>query len=432
MVRYAQRMRKGGKFWLFFALLGCASKSGPPTESRIAVAAPEVPKVALTPFNPPAPPVAEPARPIRILIGGDLLPHTPLRPPEKIRDALQKISPLLQEADASVGNFETAIADPKEREWMRYSASPEWVGELAAAHFRAVSVANNHACDYQTRGVEDTLSSVEKAGILSIGGDAEDPWQPRTLFERDGMRVCAVGWTTLMNGGNDSSCARSGKIAMARPNAEGTKRAAKAVFQAKKAGCNAVVAIIHGGEEYEPQTNEVMRQARRVAEVGADAVVVHHPHVPSPVEVITTMDQRRVPVFASVGNLVTNQGESWVPYMPPHFKGNRRYVARNGWTRLGVVADFSFTSKRLPHREGAPSKRFGIEHTSELSWGYHLVWIENDHPERPFDPYPAISTRLLDPVQDRKIIDRLSSDKEGPLALFDDPCWIEAKGGKCR
>ncbi len=431
MVRWRYLAGKKGAFALSFLLLSCASKNGGPRgEAQIAVAAPELPKVALTPLTPPP----APARPVRILVGGDLLPHTPLRPPEKIRDALQKISPLLHEADASIGNFETAIADPKEHEWMRYSASPEWVDELAAAHFRAVSVANNHACDYQTRGVDDTLASIEKAGILSIGGDPENPWQPRVLFERDGIQVCAVGWTTLMNGGNESSCARSGKIAMARATTEGTKRAALAVFQAKKGGCDAVIAIVHGGDEYEPQTNEVMRQARRVAEVGADAVVVHHPHVPSPVEVVTTMDRRRVPIFASVGNLVTNQGESWVPYMPPHFKGNRRYVARNGWTRLGVVADFSFTSKRsaAANPPGASKKRFAIENTSELTWGYHLIWIENDHPERPFDPYPAISTRLLDPVGDRKIIERLSSDKEGPLALFDDPCWIEGKGGKCR
>ncbi len=38
---------------------------------------------------------------------------------------------------------------------------------------------------------------------------------------------------------------------------------------------------------------------------------------------------------------------------------------------------------------------------------------------------PKIAARLLDPDKDRAVIDKLSEDTKGPLALFTDPCWTE-------
>jgi len=44
---------------------------------------------------------------------------------------------------------------------------------------------------------------------------------------------------------------------------------------------------------------------------------------------------------------------------------------------------------------------------------------------------PKIEARLLDPVRDQAIIERLGVDEEGPTALFRDPCWMEATGKRC-
>ena len=54
-------------------------------------------------------------------------------------------------------------------------------------------------------------------------------------------------------------------------------------------------------------------------------------------EVLATPDGRRVPIFESVGNLVSNQGESWKPaYLP--VRKDRHVISLNAWTRLGVLA----------------------------------------------------------------------------------------------
>jgi poly-gamma-glutamate synthesis protein (capsule biosynthesis protein) len=149
--------------------------------------------------------------------------------------------------------------------------------------------------------------------------------------------------------------------------------------------------------------------ARQAADAGADAVVMHHPHVASPVLVHKTKDGRAIPIFASVGNLVSNQGESWKPPMFPVLRENRRLVCVNGWTRLGVLADLAFDFKDAPAR---------------LTWGVHLLWTDNEHAEDK-SPTPKITTRLLDVDKDDEIVSRLSDDDAGPVDLFDDPCWVE-------
>jgi hypothetical protein len=115
-------------------------------------------------------------------------------------------------------------------------------------------------------------------------------------------------------------------------------------------------------------------------------------------------------VFASVGNLVSNQGESWKPSMFPVMRDNRRLVCVNGWTRLGVLADLAFDFHRA---------------TMRLEWGFHLTWTDNEHAEDRAAPVPRIATRLLDPDGDAPIVARLEEDTVGPVELFADPCWIE-------
>jgi poly-gamma-glutamate synthesis protein (capsule biosynthesis protein) len=156
-----------------------------------------------------------------------------------------------------------------------------------------------------------------------------------------------------------------------------------------------------------------MDQAAHAAEAGADAVVIHHPHVPSPIVLHPTKDGRTVPIFASVGNLVTNQGESWKPPMFPVMPDNRRLVCVNGWTRLGVLADLAFKFDKG---------------TTTLEWHSHLVWVDNEHADDRNVMVPHITARLLDPEKDRGIVERLSDDRRGPIGLFDDPCWSERAG----
>jgi poly-gamma-glutamate synthesis protein (capsule biosynthesis protein) len=370
---------------------------------------------------------------IRVLIGGDVLPHRPsLSTPSRVTQALAPLASLLSGADIAVANYETSTGDPHffgQGKNMSLAAPPDWMGEIAHANLRALTVANNHACDLGKSGLEATLAAARSFDVVALGGDDVDPWRAAVLEEKGGRRVCAVAWTTIVNGGG--SCKRSGKLAIAGLDRKGSARIEHAIQGARADGCDAVVAILHGGREYAPQIWGPKQQARRAAEAGADAVVIHHPHVPSPVDVVTTPDGRRVPIFESVGNLVSNQGESWEPSYPP--ESPRHLVSLNAWTRLGVLADLEWT---WPATTDAPSTAAagGASPTRAhpaLSWGYHLVWTDNDHVAHKSDPVPNIEVRPLDPTADHLLIERLATDERGPKGILFDDCWLEASKKRC-
>lgn len=400
------------------ALAGCSAKSrdgraaGTESSGGASTSA-----GADVPFGPPRPPPLD--RALRVIVGGDLLPHRPsLIAPAAVRTALAPLASLFGKADAVVANYEAATGDVDPKAFrLAYAAPRGWLEELPKAGIQAVTVANNHACDLGEAGLEATLDGASKSGLIAIGADTTDAWAPRVLVEQGGKRVCAVAWTTLSN--SEGGCSRSRRLAVAPLSGQGKQRIDRALARAR-ARCDATIAIFHGGEEYAPQTTLVMDQAAHAAEAGADAVVVHHPHIASPVVMHTTKDGRSVPLFASVGNLVTNQGESWKPPMFPVLSENRHLVCVNGWTRLGVLADLSFTFDK--------NVEAGADRHARLDWGMHLLWIDNEHADDRTVTMPKIAARLLEPLADQAIIARLSDDARGPRALFSDPCWFERDG----
>ncbi len=386
---------------------GCAERAvaaSTGADASVADAAVTVAQDA-APFEPP------PAGPLRVLVAGDLIPHRPaLAAPESIKNALAPMAPLFGTADAVVANYEAATGDVDPNAFrLAYAVPKWWIAELPGAGIKHVTVANNHACDLGEPGLYATLEAAEENGIDTLGADPKDAWTPRVLVERGGKRVCAVAWTTIVNA-NDGPCARSPRLAVAPVHGFEGKSRVDAAIQRARASCDAVVAILHGGEEYRKQTTLVMDQAAHAAEAGADVVVIHHPHIASPIVLHTTRDDRHVPIFASIGNLVANQGESWKPPMFPVLPENRRLVCVNGWTRLGVVADLAF-------RFDTPSPR--------LDWNMHLTWIDNEHVEHKDVVVPKIAARLLDPRADEEVVSRLSDDPIGPVDLFREPCWKE-------
>lgn len=405
-------MRWLGRTMLLCAtlLVACRAPADPVGNASItsAPAVVSVPVESASDGGAPSNVAPPPPPPLRVLVGGDLIPHRPsLATPAAITAALAPLHDIFKSADVVVANYEAATGELEKKAFrLAYAAPKSWLAALPDAGIGAVSVANNHACDLSFDGIDGTLEATRDAKLITLGGDSKDPWQPRVLAESGGKKVCGVAWTTLVNA--EGGCSRTTRLAIAPETPAGRLRVVTALQRARRE-CDAVVAIIHGGIEYEPQTSSMNALARQAADAGADAVVVHHPHIASPVTVHTTKDSRTVPIFASVGNLVSNQGESWKPPMFPRLRQNRRLVCVNGWTRLGVLADLSFDLN-------APAPR--------LSWGFHLIWNENSHADdRAHEA--KITARLIDPTKDSEILEQLSHDEEGPLSLFSDPCWSE-------
>lgn len=396
-----------------FAALGCgARRAEGPVEPAPAAALTALAASASAPVvKAPAP--ALPAAELTVLVAGDLLPHRPhLVPPEKVVTGLAPLAPLFRAADATVANFEAATGDPAHAPRLTYVVGPEWLSAIKKSGVTAVTGANNHACDAGHVGLTETLRAAAAAELPMAGVDDRDPFRPRVVAEKEGRKVCVVAWTTIVN--SETSCNKDHRLARAGFNKAGYHKVKTAVARSKRE-CDATIAVMHGGEEYVPQLKAMTEMGKYAAEAGADAVVIHHPHIVSPMFVHATKDARKVPVYASVGNLLSNQGESYKPPMFPVLRENRRLVCVNGWTRLGMIA-------RLDLRFEAGEKK------PALTFGYHLLWTDNEHAEDKKVEAPRIATRLLDPERDSAVIARLRDDERGPVAVFDDAAWIKPGG----
>jgi poly-gamma-glutamate capsule biosynthesis protein CapA/YwtB (metallophosphatase superfamily) len=72
---------------------------------------------------------------------------------------------------ARVVNLETSIthSDEYEQRGINYRMHPDNIGCLRAAQFDICILANNHVLDYGPRGLIETLTTLERAGIRAVG-----------------------------------------------------------------------------------------------------------------------------------------------------------------------------------------------------------------------------------------------------------------------
>lgn len=96
----------------------------------------------------------------------------------KSGDLFSKVKPIFEQADFVVGNLEAAITsiglDESEPESVVLRGEPESAHQLAGAGFKILQVANNHTVQHGDDGFTDTIDSLAKLGIHSVGESDED------------------------------------------------------------------------------------------------------------------------------------------------------------------------------------------------------------------------------------------------------------------
>ena len=151
----------------------------------------------------------------------------------------------------------------------------------------AASIANNHVYDFGEIGAKDTVATLEAAGIEWFGTHDWNRTDTERFFfyEKDGVTICLMSmyWDDYLQG-----------------KAEGNGAFfAQEIKRIKESGeADAVIAILHGGQEYgrhrtRPQTVFTAMAMRS----GADLVICHHAHVVMGMDVIGNRS-----AFYSLGN----------------------------------------------------------------------------------------------------------------------------------
>lgn len=222
-------------------------------------------------------------KPVTIAFGGDTAiegPSVALLEDDPA-SVFGPISGQLGEADLAFLNLESAIttdaATPEDKQFT-FTTGPEVFDALRAAGVDAVTMANNHAVDFGSDGLAQTLDLIESDGfpVVGIGRDEAAAYAPH-IFEVNGQRIALLGTTEVI----DSQLVDSWTATADQPGLSSAKRddTLLAAIEAARAEADTVIVFIHWGKQYVPCPEDIQLELMpQMVEAGADIVVGGHQH----------------------------------------------------------------------------------------------------------------------------------------------------------
>lgn len=174
------------------------------------------------------------------------------------------VLPYFQEDDITLVNLEGTFSDGGTRKDKTYAfrAPTSYVNILTSGSIEAVSLGNNHSSDYGQESYEDTLTTLDDAGILH----AKDADICYTTVKDTKIAMISIYYFPL---GFDGSKAMI----------EST------IKEAKEQNAALLIISFHWGVEGDTNVNSTQQAlAHYAVDCGANVVIGHHPHVLQAIE----------------------------------------------------------------------------------------------------------------------------------------------------
>ena len=260
--------------------------------------------------------------------------------PNGIYDCISKeLIETMQNADVMCLNNEFTYTQRGEKipgKLYHFRANPKRVEVLKELGVDIVKLANNHACDYGSQSLLDTMDTLTGAGIKYIGAghNLQEAMTP-VYMELDGKIVAFVA---------ASRAEKNLKTPQATETEPGILRCYETelfVETIKEARKNAdfVIAYVHWGTEYSDVLEEdQLSSGKEYLDAGADAVIGAHSHCLQGMEY-----SNGKPIIYSLGNYWFNEKTLDTMLLQLHFTGDDN----NGSVEVKVIpaiqADYKTT-----------------------------------------------------------------------------------------
>ena len=213
------------------------------------------------------------------------------------------VSNVTSDVDLLLINFENAATystSPVKGD-VPLKCDPSYVPLARANNNTVAALANNHATDYGTDGMKDTIKALTDANITYLGaGETEDEAHEGVTQEINGRNITILNY---MDSNNFAEYSYD-QLPYANGSSPGysaydSEDAQKQISEAKETG-NIVIVYMHFGNEYSMSPNEAQKNiSHELIDYGADVVVGSHPHV---VQGIEMYDGK--PIFYSMGDFI--------------------------------------------------------------------------------------------------------------------------------
>jgi poly-gamma-glutamate synthesis protein (capsule biosynthesis protein) len=216
--------------------------------------------------------------------------------------------PLFESADVAIVNLECPFTErgKKLKKNFNFRARPELVRVLQEGSVDVASLANNHTADFGRHGVQDTMRTLDQAGIARFGAgmNLEQARRP-AVVERNGVKVGFLGYyfqadPDMIEPEQVYATRRRAGVAGCYKDLACVKRQVADDVRELVRRVDAVVPYFHWGKEgsYEVRDYQI-ELAHLCVDLGCRAVLGAHPHRVQGVELY-----RGVPIYYSLGNFV--------------------------------------------------------------------------------------------------------------------------------
>lgn len=308
---------------LCLMLSACAAPDTEPV-AAVPTAAPSTPSPTASPTPQPTEPPFEEYDITLMALGDDLL-HMGIvntgRQEDGSRDysfLFENITDYIDAADISIINQETIFAGNQLgfSGFPKFNSPTEAGDAIAKAGFDVVLHATNHAADQGLDGILYCASFWEQyPDVLMTGISGETPNEEIPMLTVNGIDFAVLNYTYGPNMGTLEKSLRghlnmlcdydpdSGLIDFTSLNPQVIED-----IQRAKDKADIVIVCPHWGTENALTPSSYQESfAEAMAAAGADLIIGTHPHVPQPVEWITTDDGHRTLCYYSLGNYVSTQ-----------------------------------------------------------------------------------------------------------------------------
>ena len=212
-----------------------------------------------------------------VVIGADICPIEANKPYFVAGDAkglLNDLLPELQQADLVIANLECPLVDastPVLKTGPVFGEPSTCIRGIQAAGIDVLGLANNHILDQGEPGLKNTLRVCAEAGIETVGAGENLAAARRLLIRNlDGVRVGIIAMAEH-------------EFSIASPGSAGANPLDMVDFvrnvTSNRNLFDYLIVLLHGGDEFLVPSPRIKDTCHFIVEMGANAVIVQHPHV---------------------------------------------------------------------------------------------------------------------------------------------------------
>jgi len=231
------------------------------------------------------------------------------------------VLPLLQEADLALVNLECAIAESGELfvppRVFYFRAHPKAIEVLTLAGVDYVTLANNHALDFQAPALLETIRHLDEHGIAHAGaGNSLAEASRPAMLEAGRIKVGVVAFADHFREYQATEETPGTNVISISTEEQDFGRVKESLQAAREAGADLVVFSIHWGPNMrQVPSREFVAFAHAVMDAGADIFHGHSAHLFQGIEIY-----RGKPILYDTGDLIDDY------YVDPELRNDQQLL----------------------------------------------------------------------------------------------------------